>query len=366
MLLKIKSSLSSFRTNFRGRKLNRKYVIFESDDWGSIRTPSKNAVSFYKKNNFDIDNSIYVNDRIESSLDIERLCDVLNTFKDSNDNYPIFTLNTILANPHFEKILDSHFLDYYYEPFWETYKRQDDTANSFELISQGIYNKLFIPQFHGREHLNINRWLKKLQDGDSNTITSFNINSTFSGKNDYSYMEAFDWDNSEDILSHKQIISDGLNLFSQAFGCNSISFIPPCYCLDPRLFNFLFESGIFILQGGRTLLVPPQSLGRYKKHIHYFGQKDISGLFFNVRNVSFEPCLHSNSDVVDECLKQINLAFLFNKPAVISSHRINYISSISEKNGNEGLNKLKLLLKNILKNWPDCEFISTSDLLKLL
>jgi hypothetical protein len=65
---------------------------------------------------------------------------------------------------------------------------------------------------------------------------------------------------------------------------------------------------------------------------------------------------------VDSCLAQIQTAFLFSKPAVICSHRINFIGFINEKNRVRGLQDLDNLLKKIVKKWPDVIFISTDQL----
>ena len=41
MLNKIKTAIASNLTNARGWKTKRKIVVFESDDWGMTRMPSK-------------------------------------------------------------------------------------------------------------------------------------------------------------------------------------------------------------------------------------------------------------------------------------------------------------------------------------
>jgi hypothetical protein len=65
---------------------------------------------------------------------------------------------------------------------------------------------------------------------------------------------------------------------------------------------------------------------------------------------------------VNECLGDIASAFRWHKPCVISSHRVNYIGCIDEKNADEGLRKLDELLKEIIKRWPDVEFMTSTEL----
>jgi len=75
--------------------------------------------------------------------------------------------------------------------------------------------------------------------------------------------------------------------------------------------------------------------------------------------------MNPNRDWVNSCLAQISSAFHWNKPAVICSHRINYIGFIDEKNRDRGLRDLNLLLKKIIQKWPEVKFISTDELDKL-
>ena len=77
------------------------------------------------------------------------------------------------------------------------------------------------------------------------------------------------------------------------------------------------------------------------------------------RNCFFEPGSGEKTDWVDSCLSEIRTAFRYSKPAIICSHRVNYIGSLNPKNRDNGLAKLKDLLNRIKKYWPDVEFISS-------
>jgi len=52
-----------------------------------------------------------------------------------------------------------------------------------------------------------------------------------------------------------------------------------------------------------------------------------------------------NKDWTDSAMARIQAAFLTNVPAVISTHRINYIGYIDPKNRAHGLRQLERLLK---------------------
>jgi len=50
------------------------------------------------------------------------------------------------------------------------------------------------------------------------------------------------------------------------------------------------------------------------------------------------------------------------KPALISSHRLNYIGYIDENNRKKNLRQLKTLLSEVIKRWPDVEFLTSDQL----
>ena len=63
---------------------------------------------------------------------------------------------------------------------------------------------------------------------------------------------------------------------------------------------------------------------------------------------------------------QVEAAFRMNKPANISSHRVNFCGHIDPKNRALGLNALSELLHRIVKCWSDVEFISADELGKII
>lgn len=361
----LKSFLAASKINAKGKSVKEKLVIIESDDWGAIRTPSIETISYFERKGFEVSKSIYKHDALASGDDLEKLFNVLKAHKGSDGKPAVITANSIMANPDFEKIKADDYLHYYWEPFTTTFKRYPKHQNNWKIWQQGISDNVFHPQFHGREHLNVNRWMKALQSKDKAILTSFEQQTTYSGKEDYSFMEAYDWDNVEDIKQHKLIIAEGLKIFEAHFGYRSKSFIAPCYNWDSQLESFLAQEGIEWIQGLRSQLQPTGVFNQYESIKHHFGQSN-NGILYNTRNCFFEPSMLPQKDWVNSCLAQIQSAFLFSKPAVICSHRINFVGYINEKNGQRGLNDLNELLKNITKKWPDVRFITTDELTNYL
>ena len=226
--------------------------------------------------------------------------------------------------------------------------------------------KLFSPQLHGREHLNIKRWMSALQSNDPNVRFSFDLQSTYSGVGDYSFMGAFDWDDESDVNQHIHILTDSFRLFKETFGFESNSFIAPCYTWDSRLDEVLGKANIAIVQNASCQLQPIGKNGDYKRIRHVFGERSKHNFIYNNRNVFFEPVTNPYLDWTDKVAARIATAFLLGKPAVISTHRVNYVGFIDPKNKDNGLRHLTAILKTIQRKWPDAKFISTGELTKYL
>ena len=255
MSLSFRQHISSNLLNLPGWHTNRKIVVIESDDWGSIRMPSKEVYEKLLKKNIPVDQlSFNRYDSLASVDDLTALFEVLNSVHDKNGNPAIFTANTIVANPDFNKIMENGFNQYYYEPFTETLKRYSNHSKSFDLWKEGMKAKVFHPQFHGREHLNVHRWLKSLRDNTGNIRIAFenrmyDLSTSGNIVAENSFMDAFSFDNEKTLSFLKDSITEGQDLFYKLFGYKSKSFIAPCYIWDSVIDQHLFESEIQYIQG---------------------------------------------------------------------------------------------------------------------
>ena len=332
--------------------------------------PSKEVYELLKKAGLRVDEDPYNKyDSLSSEEDITKLFDLLSAFKDKNGNSPVITANCIMVNPDFDKIRESNFQEFHFELFTETLKRYPQHANSFKLWQEGIAKKLIYPQFHGREHINVSRWMKALKENSKDTRLAFE-NGLFGISTDNTkelrshYMAALDFDNEEELNNLKLIVKEGLNLFEQVYGFRSASFIAPCYTWNSSLETLLYDSGVKYLKGNFIQAEPAHTAGKikYKKHYHYLGQQINHKPYYLIRNCFFEPSQKENFDWINYCLKGIDNAFRWHKPASISIHRLNFIGFIDPSNRDRNLPKLKTLLSEILKKYPDVEFMNSAQL----
>lgn len=343
--------------------LNRHIVIFESDDWGAIRVPSKAAHSALTARGYKLDDRPYERfDGLESDRDVEALADVLLRYVDKTGNHPAFTLNYLSANPDFEAIRRNDFSRYQWESIKETYNRYDNGNRVVDIVKSGIDNGVFETQFHGREHFDIKRWMSDLRRGDKDVLTAFDFGmcGLFPKENPSAgnrYVIAFN-----SLKTGDRILDEGVDEFSKIWGRRPESIVAPCYTWREELNADLIRLGFSLIQSARWQKIPESS----KRIAHFTGQKSVTGLTYTVRNCAFEPSTSEASDVTDMTMEQIRLAFKQGKPAIISTHRINYTSRISEENRNRSLRLLDQLIERIIKEWSDVEFVTGNNLIKMI
>ncbi|WP_333875364.1 hypothetical protein [Flavobacterium sp.] len=358
--------------NRLGAKTNRKIVVFESDDWGSLRLPEIGRYADYQKRFPDYYTNPYLRyDSLASAEDLEFLFELLASFKDKNSNAPVFTFNTVVANPDFEKIKASDYQHYFYEPFTQTLEKYSPHTSVFSVWQQAMNDKLMCPQFHGREHVNVPVWLQALQSGNQKLLDAFALGTwSVPGKatGRINLQASLDWEKEQPLSYQEAFISEGLALFKTIFGFPAQTMIPNNYILDFTAFPLLQNHGIIAMQGMKYHKLPKGDSAAASHPLvrRSWGHSTRFPLPNLVRNCQFEPSqTHDNFDDVGHCLSAVSNAFFWNKPAVIDTHRLNYVGVYDVAKRDRNLKKTALLLRQILKKWPDVEFMSSAELATL-
>ena len=276
------------------------------------------------------------------------------------------TANFAMANPDFENIREA----YAFEPFYKTYDRYYPENKNLDIIKNGIESRLFFPQLHCREHLNVDRWMADLGSKKADTVTAFNnrmigIGASFEKGNPFGYMDAFNsaYASAEEL---NKVIKDACDIFENTFGFSSKTFVASCFVWSDDLENILKANGINGIQCGYWQLLP-KGKNDYRRKLNYTGEKNSQGQIYTVRNCQYEPAYLQNAqECAERCFEEVRRAFKNRKPAVINSHRLNYIGSINPENARSGLMGLKWLLERIVSNYADVEFITSNELLEII
>ncbi len=363
-------------SNIPGFSIPKKILVFESDDWGSVRIKDKEAFNLLNEKGLNVSDKHYDSvESLESKIDLEELFELLLSFKDLNGNSAVFTPMCIMGNPDFEAIKSSGYDRYFFQPLHKTIKEYPDSERIIELWKQGFANQVFIPELHGREHVNVRRYLNILKYHEGKEGLRYALECKSIGPSAFktykypNYLGALHPEAIDEIPElHDQLLEAGI-LFKEYIGYSPKVFIAPNAEEPKELEKTLHKIGVkYITRSKRRTY--PLGDGKFKKEWNFIGKQNEFGQIVLNRNAFFEPVAwgenHQTSDWVDSCLKDIEIAFRWNKPAVVSSHRVNYVGSIDPKNREKGLMALKQLISTTLKKWPDVEFMSSSQLGNLI
>jgi hypothetical protein len=165
----------------------------------------------------------------------------------------------------------------------------------------------------------------------------------------------------EDVLRRNGIdleadVRDGVLCFQRLLGRRPVGGCAPCYCWTDRVEALWRQAGIRYIQ---TRLF--QDVGGAGWRSHYLGERSVAGGVYLLRNCSFEPA-GEGSRALARCLRGVARAFRLGKPAIICSHRVNFVGAIDPANRETGLRLLGELLRTVRNRWPDVHFLSSAEL----
>jgi len=370
MIHKIKENIVMNTKNLVGWRTKRKIVVISVDDYGNVRIDSKRALDAMQRDGLNLEGRFDALDTLETRRDLEALYEVLSSVKDKNGRHAVFTPFAMPCNIDFERMAETGYGEYHYELLPATFEKLSENqpeaySGAWELVQEGIRSGIYMPLFHGREHLNLKVFEEKLNRKDPALLTALKHRSYPglgpTGFSSVSQMAAFDFWEFEENERFYEVIRDGLGQFEKVYGYRSDHFNPPGGREHPAIHKTLKGCGVKYIDTP-FIKNEHQGKGRYKKVFNYTGKKNPIGQTFLVRNVVFEPTDDRGFDWVENTIKQIEAAFRWNRPALISSHRVNFCGHIDENNRREGLRALRELLQKITQRWPEVEFMAANEL----
>ena len=95
----LKAFVGGYLANRGPHKVDEKLVIFESDDWGAVRTPNRAFVEQGPHHGLEIAKSRFKVDALASERDLDDLFDLLLQFRDHTGQPAKFTANSSWGMP---------------------------------------------------------------------------------------------------------------------------------------------------------------------------------------------------------------------------------------------------------------------------
>lgn len=367
-------TLKIYLKNIVGFSTTRKIVVFLVDDYGSVRLDSSNAREKISDAGIKLRSRFDKYDSLETKEDLEILFNTLASVKDINNRSAVLSAVSVPCNIDFEGVLKEIPKGYKLEILPDTFKKletlqPDAYIGTWELWKEGISSRIFIPEFHGREHLNLKVFDEKLKASDQALLIPLRNRSLIgipeTGYSTINFNASFDFWDFKETQDFSGMISDGLNRFERVFSRRALHFTPPRASDHHCLYSTLEGSGVRFIDSP-LIKREHNGFGRYSRVLSYTGQQTEEGLFKIVRNVVFEPGEQGNIDWPGYALMQIEAAFRMRKPAVISSHRVNFSGHIDQDNRKKGIRALHELLGKLATRHPDVEFMSIAELGELI
>lgn len=354
--------------NILGKTTNRHLLAFFVDDYGAIvNKTKKRKESFLKAGGSLMNDRFFTIDCLETNEDIEALYDVLTSFKDIQGKNVAWTPLCVPANPDFDRIKSCDYCEYYYEPINVTFAHTPGCENVMNLELEGISNGIFVPQYHGREHINVRLLMDALISNHADVRLAFNYESLYP----FLSKDGLVWSNQayksiddKDTLMFANIINDGITVFEKVYGYKPIHFNAPGERENSQLLKVLANLGIKYVETDKIKRYY-QGSNRLKTELHWNGEVTPYNQHYIIRNCVFEPT-SNNSDWASITFKQIDIAFKWKKAAVVSTHRVNFSGAIDETNRARGLSQLKKLIGLVKNAYPDVEFVTSYDLFKIM
>lgn len=359
-------------SNLPAWKTKQKLIVFLSDDWGGMRIPSIQERENLIKAGINMEGNRFNRyDCLENNKDMEALFEVLSKHKNANGKLPVLTAVSNVADPDYQQIRQSDFEIFFYKTTLDNLSERVESDRVHDLYLEGIRHKIYQPEFHGREHVEIKFWLETLKAGNEKIIEAFNNRFFFVEPSEISQVSQRAFDGAynlsliDELKEHQEKTVNGLDIFKEIYGYQANSFTPPSTFYNSQLDVTLQKGGIKMIDIPR-LRKEPLGGAKYRRKFHYTGQKNKFGQYYLVRNAVFEPNQNENSNDVDSCLAAIEMAFKNSQPAIISNHRAAFVGGIDEKNREKGLKALDELILKIFTKWPEAEFISPNQLVELM
>ena len=304
-----------------------KAVVLESDDWGlcawsadeqAMRvladTPAFRSPAGRR----------YAGSTLESADDVRNLAAMLAEFRGGDGFPPVLQANTVVASPDYARL---------HAPLFEcdTVPLVDHPDVSSRWQRPGLWDEVraardagvWWPELHGLHHIPETAWLLALRRGLADARRAHEQQSAVCAAVEASG----EHDPSEPAVDRSRRLEQAVARFETLFGRRPASFCPPDYRWDAHTEADVARLGVRVLQG-----VGEHHGARFPRLRRMFLRQRWPG-DWSVRldmppRIAFEPCssdTHAARVGVAAVHRKAREMWQRGQPAVISTHRANYV-----------------------------------------
>ena len=331
----------------------RKAIVFESDDWGGMtRTSAPNADACRKAEplwaetggKFDT----WRKGTLETVTHMQRLFDVLRSFRGGDGRPVVLCPMVLLGNPDFGAIDANRFTEYVDIGLDEGFPEPWQGEGSVEKAREGMRLGVWYPEYHGRaHHFSPQRWVDILRKGEDETLRGFFDLRMFGISNCGVGLE-FDGMDEE---AQQAWIRVGFERFERCFGRRPVCAINGDATAETeRVWRGM---GIKARLGSRR-----RNMGEVDPE---------TGLMHFVRNVLLEAQGVPDAQTPNGCTGAYagtQAAWSANQPALISIHRKNFTSLDDEEDATSWA-QFEQFLHSVQTEHPEAVYLCNDEVMQL-
>ena len=331
-------------SSFLGKKINKKIVVLESDDWGIMRAVDQKCLDYFLEKYGVSKATRWTLDTLETTEDLNLMYDLFQSYATNFINSPKLTANFITHNIDYNSSDELKFI-----PISEEFK--NNNSQLLEKYKEGVAKNLFKPQLHGFSHFNTaqisNDFLS--EEFQDNLKHQFPLaKTTFRGSMTLYRGEVFDSNFKENFIKAVQV-------FYETFGFYATTYIPPNYLYDFKWNKLLNTNHIELLQAASNLKNLKEE---FTFNPFFYKNKNIIN---STRNCRLD--VHSDYNfLADQCIVSIEKNFMQKKPSIMDVHRVNFSGKFAPANRDKTLNELDKVFNYLKKNHPETVFMSSDEL----
>lgn len=303
-----------------------KAVVIESDDWG-LCAWSADAHAFRVLADTPVfrhpAGRRYGGSTLESAEDLAAMQRILEGAA-GDGIAPVLQANTVMASPAYDRLQAPMFeaetlplADFLHAP--PRWRRPGLDRALRGAIDAGVW----WPELHGLHHLPEAAWLHALRRGERDARRAFEQQSMVCGAVEH----GGEYGDGEPLDLRRRNLALAVEKFRALFGRGPGSFCPPDYHWDGALDRDAEALGLVTFQG--VAEVAGARAPRFRRLFHRFRWPHFEGRRFAMPpRIAFEPLSAeglSETLGVERTFRAVQDAWRRGQPAVVSTHRMNYV-----------------------------------------
>jgi hypothetical protein len=340
-----------------GLRFDRPLVLFQSDDWGRAGMRDSEGWEELRAAGLNLGEKPYDFYSLETAEDLRALREVLSKHRDSTGRRPSMVMNFIMANVDFDRGFEPGQKEIPLRPLTEGLPGTWHRPQLLEAYQQGIRERLFYPALHGLTHFCERAMARELDAGGERSQL---VKKLWRAQTPYIHWRmpwvGYEYWDPEmrparrflPVDDQRAAIQRAAGIFRELFATGPFSACAPGYRANADSRTAWFETGVRVAQNG-----PGERRGPCI---------DENGMLSTFRTVEMEPAIERCD--VERFVAQVERGFVAGLPAVISTHSINFHSTIQDFR-TPTLKLMDDFLSAIEKRWPDLLYVHDADLFSI-